>query len=157
MNEKGVMELTRVFEDWRAEDQKLSTCIEEIRDWMSEVNQLGIPHFGETASRLQPLREALAMHFEREIAMLTILGELYPQASPEVLAFRRQTLADHRSLLSRLDDLHERLKEIDPRFESWTAAMDEVDVFFEAIEQHERSESDRIEMLMPGNIENEMI
>ena len=47
MNTKGISELSHIFEDWRSEDRKLSSCIDEIRDWMSEVNQLGIPHFGE--------------------------------------------------------------------------------------------------------------
>ena len=84
--------------------------------------------------------------------MLAKLAELYPASSPEVGAFKRQTSADHHTLLARLDDLHSRLKEIDPPFESWTAAMDEVDVFFEAMEQHERNESDRVSMLMPGEL-----
>lgn len=153
MNAKRASELGHLFGDWRAEDRKLSTCIEQIRDWMSEVNQMGIPHFGETASRLKPLRESLIVHFEREDEMLAKLAELYPSSSPEVSAFKRQTRVDHRTLLSRLDDLHSRLKETDPPFESWTAAMDEVDVFFEAMDQHERSESDRVRMLLPNELD----
>ena len=150
MNTKRPSELCHLFDDWRAEDRKLSMCIEEIRDWMSEVNQLGIPHFGEAASRLEPLRECLLEHFAREDQILARLAELYPAASPEVEAFKRQTDADHQTLVGRLDDLRIRLKETDPQFESWTSAMEEVDVFFEAMEQHERSESDRVCMLMPG-------
>ena len=153
MNTKGASELGQIYESWRAEDRKLSTCIEEIRDWMLEVNQLGIPHFGETASRLQPLRESMLLHFEREDEMLEKLAALYPRTSPEVQAFQRQTERDHQTLISRLDELRGRLKEVDPQFDSWTAAMQEVDVFFEEMEQHERSESDRIEMLMPGTID----
>ncbi|WP_182870995.1 hemerythrin domain-containing protein [Rhodopirellula sp. JC639] len=150
MDTKGTSELCHLFADWRTEDRKLAVCVDEIRDWMSEVNQLGVPHFGETASRLQPLRDCLTEHFDREDAMLAKLAELYPAASPEVNAFKRQTSADHRLLLSRLDELHARLKEVDPPFASWTDAMDEVDVFFEEMEQHERSEADRVGMLMPG-------
>ncbi|MCA9135985.1 MAG: hemerythrin domain-containing protein [Planctomycetales bacterium] len=153
MNTKITSEVIHLFEDWKAEDKKLSACIEEIRNWMSEVNQLGIPHFGETASRLQPFRECLGEHFEREDAMLSKLAELYPANSPEVLAFKRQTDADHQTLIVRLDDLHSRLKETDPPFHTWTAAMDEVDVFFESMEQHERSESDRVRMLLPTQLD----
>ena len=153
MNARGVSELSRLFDDWQIEDRKLVECIEDIRNWMSEVNQMGIPHFGETASRLQPLRETLLVHFEREDQLLAKLAELYPASSPEVQAFLRQTRSDHHALRTRLDDLHARLKEVDPPFGSWTAAMDEVDVLFEAMEHHERSESDRVKMLIPGVVE----
>ena len=149
MNMNVTSEICRIFGDWQVDDQKLAACIDEIRDWMLEVNQLGIPHFGETASRLRPLRESLQSHFEREDQILNKLSELYSPTSPEVEAFARQTKLDHRSLMMRLNDLHSRLKEVDPPFESWTAAMDEVDVFFEAMQQHELQESDRVCMLMP--------
>lgn len=152
MNTKKQPAIYQLFDDWRAEDRKLTACIDEIRDWMSEVNQLGIPHFGETASRLQPLRESMLSHFHREDEILAKLAEHYPASSPEVQAFQRQTNADHLGLIHRLDELHSRLKETDPQFESWTAAMDEVDLFFEAMEQHERSESDRVSMLIPGDL-----
>ncbi|QDV42726.1 hypothetical protein Enr13x_25760 [Stieleria neptunia] len=150
MGTKRTSELCQLFEDWKAEDRKLAGCVDEIRDWMSEVNQLGVPHFGETASRLQPLRECLLQHFDREDEMLAKLETMYPDASPEVSAFKRQTAADHRLLLTRLDELHVRLKQVDPPFKTWTDAMDEVDVFFETMDQHERSEADRVGMLMPG-------
>lgn len=150
MNTKVASELCQIFAEWRSEDRKLALCIDQVRDWMSEVNQLGIPHFGETASRLEPLRETLVVHFRREDEILTKLSELYSPDSPEVEAFRRQTALDHRSLLMRMDDLYSRLKETDPQFASWTTAMNEVDVFFEAMQQHEIQESERISMLTPG-------
>jgi hypothetical protein len=149
MNTKARSELSELFEEWRTDDRKLATSIAQIRDWMVEVNQLGIPHFGETAAKLRPLRSSLETHFLREDAMLAKLAELYPSNSPEVMAFKRQTGLDHHALLTRLDKLLGRLGETDPQFPSWTAAMDEVDVFFEAMEQHERQESDRVGMLMP--------
>jgi hypothetical protein len=142
-------EIGQIFEDWQLDHQKLAACIDEIRDWMAEVNQLGIPHFGETASRLQPLRTHLQSHFEREDRILKKLSDIYAPATPEVEAFTRQTNLDHHSLMMRLEDLYSRLKQIEPPFESWTAAMDEVDVFFEAMQQHELQESDRVSMLIP--------
>ncbi len=150
MSGNATLELSRLLESWREEDQKLNVRIETIRDWMNQVNQLGIPHFGETASRLQPLRDSLLQHFTCEDEILAKLAALYGGQAPEVNAFKRQTRLDHQALLSRLDDLTRRLKEIDPPFESWTAAMDEVDLFFEAMEEHERNEHERVGMLMPG-------
>ena len=142
-------ELHRVFGGWRQEDGRLAALVDETRDWMSEVNQLGIPHFGETAARLEPLRDHLQRHFDQERRMIDKLAELYPTTSPEVRAFRHQTLSDQETLVARLDDLHRRLMEIDPPFQSWTEAMQEVDVLFEAMQQHELREADRVDMLMP--------
>ena len=150
MKMQSKSELGRVFAQWLDEDRRLATCIDEVRQWMSEVNQLGIPHFGETASRLEPARECLTVHFDREVEMLEQLKTLYPEGSPEVSAFTRQTLTDHERILNRLSDLCGRLTQVDPPFESWTSAMDEVDLFFEELELHERLESDRVSMLMPG-------
>lgn len=150
MKTKVASDLCQIFHQWRLEDRKLALCIDQVRDWMWEVNQLGVPQFGETAVRMQPLRKTLVVHFEREDEILQKLSELYSASSPEIEAFRRQTALDHRSLLTRLDDLDMRLTEVDPQFESWTAAMNEVDVFFEAMQQHELQESDRIGMLMPS-------
>ncbi len=149
MNTKDTSEICQLFHAWREDDRSLAATVDQIRDWMWEVNQLGIPHFGETASRLKPFRELLAEHFRRETMMLEQLSALYPSASPEVTAFQRQTVTDHQELLSRLDDLYQRLQEIDPPFASWSEAMDQVDVFFAAVEQHELLESDRVAMLVP--------
>lgn len=149
MNTKVTSEICQLFQAWQEDDRSLAATVDDIRDWMCEVNQLGIPHFGETAARLKPFRQSLIKHFDREKSMLEKLAEIYPSASPEVDAFRRQTDLDHQELLSRLDDLHRRLDETDPLFASWTEAMDQVDVFFAAVQQHELLESDRVNMLVP--------
>lgn len=140
------------FEIWRAEDRALESNIDEIRDWMHEVDQLGIPHFGETATRLGPLRDRLIAHFHREDEMIGQLAELYPSSSPEIDSVRRQSVRDHHQLLSRLDDLTARLDEIEPPFASWQAAMDELESFVDLLEQHEEQESDSIRMLMPTQL-----
>ena len=43
--------LVFIYETWREEDRQLEGFVDDVRDWMQEVNQLGIPHFGETALR----------------------------------------------------------------------------------------------------------
>ena len=149
MNTDTSVELGRLFDQWSAEDERLTVCIDEIRDWMTEVNQLGIPHFGETASRLEPVREFLDSQFAHENALLDRLGQAFSDDIPEIKSFSRQARSDHQTLLAWLADLTSRLTEIDPPFESWTSAMEEVDVLFERIEQHERDENDRFRMLLP--------
>ena len=142
--------LTEIFKNWRAEDSELEACLDEVRDWMGEVSQLGIPHFGETATRLRPLRERLVRHFEREDAMIAQLAQSYPPPSTEIDAVRSQSAYDHHLLLGRLDDLMQRLNETEPPLNSWKAAMDEVELFVVALEEHEEQESESIKILMPS-------
>lgn len=149
MNTNAKHPLTDFFQTWQTEDRALEVAVDEIRDWMHEVNQLGIPHFGETATRLAPLRNRLVNHFHREDEMIAGLAEQYPSTSPEIEAVRRQSGRDHHRLLCRLDDLIDRLAQIDPPFDSWQAAMDELEMFVDLLEQHEERESESIETLMP--------
>ena len=149
MSSQSKQTLTFIFDNWKEEDRQLETCVDEVRDWMLEVNQLGIPHFGETATRLRPLRERLFIHFGREVEMISQLATFYPASSPEIEAVRKQSISDHDRLMARLEDLIDRLSLPEPPFESWTEAMDEVGLFVDAIEQHEDHESDSIQMLMP--------
>ncbi len=149
MNSESQRSLALIYDSWQEEDRELETRIDEVRDWMLEVNQLGIPHFGETATRLRPLRERLFIHFGRENELISQLANFYPASSPEIEAVRKQSIADHDQLLSRLENLIDRLNLPEPPFQSWTEAMDEVSMFVDAIEQHEDRESDSIQMLMP--------
>ena len=150
MNTKSKNLLSSFYQTWKAEDRELEAGIDEIRDWMQEVTQLGIPHFGETATRLNPLRQQLVTHFQREDQMIGQLAGLYSTSSPEVEAVSRQSTRDHDQLLARLDDLIQRLSETDPPFASWQAAIAEVEMFVDVLEQHEEQEADSIETLMPA-------
>ncbi|MGI9473257.1 MAG: hemerythrin domain-containing protein [Rubripirellula sp.] len=142
--------LPDLYQQWSVEDRQLEACVDEVRHWMQEVAQLGIPHFGETATRLRPLAERLGTHFQREDDMIQQVAQLYPNTSPEVNAIRRQATRDHDQLRDRLGDLIERLDLLEPPFESWQLAIDEVELFVDMLEQHEEQESESIRMLMPA-------
>ncbi len=150
MNTKQQNEIATIFRRWHAEDRELESSMDEVRDWMNEVSQLGIPHFGETATRLRPLRERLVTHFEREDKMVAELAELYPTQSPEVKAVQRQSSRDHDELLIRIDGLIARLEQPEPPFRSWQSAMNEVEMLVGVLEQHEDQEAESIEMLLPA-------
>ena len=152
MNPSTKNSLPSIYQRWQAEDRELEACIDEVRDWMQEVNQLGIPHFGETATRLRPLRARLVSHFAHEDEMVSQLAELYPPSSPEVDAVRRQSHRDHGQLLERLDDLIQRLEQTEPPFDSWQTAIDQVELFVDVLEQHEDQESESFEMLIPAQV-----
>ena len=149
MNSGTERPLPKIFDRWRAEDRELELRIDELRDWMGEVSQLGIPHFGETATRLGQVRERLVKHFQREDEMVAELARLYPDSSPEIASIRKQSSRDHSQLLTRLDDLSKRLSELEPPFESWQEAMQDVELFVNELEQHEDHESESVMMLRP--------
>jgi hypothetical protein len=83
--------------------QHLHHLVRELRSWLYEVEQRGIPKFGETGYRLRKFRESLADHFE------TCSHQGLEQ--PLSLECRR--------LLGRLEDLIVRLEMPDPPFQSW--------------------------------------
>ena len=69
-NQSQTSSLSSLFQTWQSERRAISACIDELRQWMNEVSQLGIPHFGETAMRLGPLRSGLVDHFACEDEMV---------------------------------------------------------------------------------------
>lgn len=148
MNTKAKETLSTIFTDWQNEEEQLEVFIDAVRDWMGEVGQLGIPHFGEAATRLRPLRQRLDIHFEREDSIVQQLGALYESGSPEIDAVRRQSIRDHQKLLDFLDDFIRRLDETDPHFKSWEQAMEQLEMFVSLLEQHEDQESDSIQTLI---------
>ncbi len=149
MNEHANSAVHALFDAWKDEDRELESYIDSVRDWMNDVSELGLPRFGETANRLQRLRERLETHFERENRIGDQLQQLYSQKSVELDAARRQWQREHDLLIVRLDELISQLDEVDPPFPSWEAAMEQFEVFIVALEQHEDHELDSIEVLIP--------
>ena len=134
---------------WRDGHRKLDEFFDEYRKWAYDVAQQGVPHFGETADRLKQLRECLSEHFLAEDEICEQLIAITGTPSPELDANRRQVATDHINLLSRLDTLINELSEVDPPFDSWQQAVEQVERFCDALEQHEEQESDCIQWLVP--------
>lgn len=148
MNINVLKSVPQIVDHWHDEDRSLAACVEQVRQWMREVEQRGIPHFGETAARLSPLRERLLQHFEREDKMLHQIAELFLTPTPAIDAVRTQALHEHDQLLFALDELRGRLSRLQPPFVSWQAAMREVEEFFHSLERHEEQEAVNVQALM---------
>jgi iron-sulfur cluster repair protein YtfE (RIC family) len=138
-----------LFAKWQAEHRQLDEFTEELRTWTYEVAQLGIPHFGEAANKLTLLRVRLQKHFQQEDEIGNQLANQQSVPSVEIEATRRKATQDHISLSTRLDDLIDRLAQTEPPFDSWEQAVQEVDLFIDALEQHEEQESASITWLSP--------
>lgn len=141
--------IERLTYQWRDDHKKLDEFFDEHRRWAYDIGQRGIPHFGETADRLKQLRERLAEHFAREDEICDQLLAIADSPSPEVESNRRQVATDHVNLLTRLDKLISNLSELEPPFDSWQQAVEQVELFCDALEQHEEQESDCITWLVP--------
>jgi chromosome segregation ATPase len=148
MNVQARESLMQIFDLWRTEDRQLQSRVSEIRRWMAEVAQFGIPYFGEAATRLRRLRRQLAEHFNHEREMLAELGLHLPAPAVEFKALNTQANGEHTELLEDLDELMERLDQLDPPFPSWQHALQEFEQFVQAVEQHENDETQQIGALI---------
>jgi hypothetical protein len=114
---------------------------------MNEVSQLGIPHFGETATRFRPLRQRLIHHFAIEDEIIERGAAKRDATLPGSEDPHLGSSREHKELLERLDDMLSRLARPDPPFASWQAAMNEVEQFVDLLEEHESRESERIKAI----------
>lgn len=139
----------QIFDRWQREDRDIKSSIAEIRQWMREIELFGIPHFGEAATRLRSLHERMVRHFKSEHEMLVELSLKHPTSRLKIEELNRDASDDHNRLLDLLDDLMERLNQLEPPFESWQRAWKEFEHVVTAIEAHEASESECIAELIP--------
>lgn len=141
--------LAPLLQQWNDEHQDLSRSIRETTLWLGQVSQRGIPRFGELAARLSLMRQRMKQHFDRE----EVLGNDLQQASDclEVKTTRRRSINDHQHLTQRIDDLIARLSELEPPFDSFQQAIDQVGLFVDAFEQHEEQEAQGLQWLTHYN------
>lgn len=106
------------------QQRRLRDFVAHLRSWLYEVEQMGVPKFGETGFRLRGFREALADHFEscRHQHTEGLGREFEDQA---------------KQLLSRLDDLIRKLEMSDPPFSSWQELIRSLTEFTDDLEELE--------------------
>ena len=137
-----------LFARWRQEHDELDQVTGELRQWTYEVGQVGIPHFGEAGDKLAKVRQRLVEHFKREEEIgQQLLDDC--KNSAEAISTCRSASQDHEHLLGRITDLIVRLQQPEAPFESWQQAVREVELFLDALEQHEEHEEANITWLAP--------
>jgi hypothetical protein len=150
-NQQSLSHDTRalLLDQWKSEHNDLTHSIRETTLWLGQVSQLGIPRFGELAARLDAMRQRMRKHFDRE----EILNDDLQRSSDclEVKTTRQRSLSDHHHLTQRIDDLIARLSELDPPFESFQQAIDQIGLFVDAFEQHEEQEAQGLQWLTHHN------
>ena len=141
--------LEALLRQWNEEHDDLAKSIHDTTLWLGQVSQRGIPRFGELAARLSLMRQRMKRHFEREES----LGDDLQQASDcvEVKTTRQRAINDHQHLNQRIDDLIAKLSELEPPFDSFQQAIDQVGLFVDAFEQHEEQEAQGLQWLTNYN------
>lgn len=121
------------------EHRRLMLHIADVCDWLDEVEQLGMPRFGELGNRLQPLRDDLIAHFaqeERDGYLAVPLAKV-PRFRGEAEELCRQ----HSDFLRDLESLSEHLRETESPFRTWQDARRKFEQLVAALRQHEQREA----------------
>jgi hypothetical protein len=140
----------RQLDSFLNEHRDLMHRVSHLRGWWNEVAELGMPRFGELASRLVELRDILADHFRREEqgGYMTPALSAAPQLARQVSELQSQ----HEVLLERIDDLVSRLRCCDPAFPGWQVAKEEFEEILSDLREHEVAEN----MLMQSAFEQDV-
>ena len=119
------------------EHDELNVMISDLRSWLADIAELGVPHFGELSTRLRPLHEKLCEHFdhEEEHGLLSEAGD-----TPELSTAACELLKQHEQLRTELRDLINLLRDSETPFVSWQIACETFEGLCEVLAQHELAE-----------------
>jgi len=131
---------------WHSGRVLINEAIRRTRDWIRSESHCGTPCYRDLASQLRDLSASLRAHFQHG-------NELYESLRQElwcveVESAQRQKSADEHHLLVRLDAFIVSLEEVEPPFVTFEAAQDQLEWFFDELDQLEERESDSFEWLL---------
>jgi hypothetical protein len=130
---------------WNREHVDLAHRSEATQRWLRQVRQQHAQGYGDLAAQLKGFRQWLLGHFEREEELGAQLQRV--RDCVEMSASRRQIASDHQHLARRIDMLIQRLDELEPSFDSFAGAVEEVGLFIDAFELHEEQETQCLQWL----------
>ena len=120
------------------EHEQILSHMKELNDWWTELDERGLPKFGEMGTRVQTFRDLLAKHFEDEAQegyFKPVLDE-----SPGFCIMVPDFKEKHSTTLARIDDFVSRLKQSDPPFGNWNDALQEFETLLTDLRENENKE-----------------
>ena len=121
------------------EHRKLMGQIGELRQWWSELDELGTPKYGEMGTRLKLLREILAEHFREEENGGYLAAAL--AVAPRFQREAEELCAQHPDFLASLDQFVASLVEAESGMQSWQEVRDQLEHFLSELRRHEAREN----------------
>ncbi|WP_417382484.1 hemerythrin domain-containing protein [Gimesia sp.] len=116
--------------------------IKELNDWWRELDERGLPKYGEMGTRMEGLRDLLSQHFrdeEQEGYFKPVMDES-PGFCIMVPDFREK----HKEFLTRIDNFSTRLKQSEPPFQNWNEALQELQELLAELRTNENEEIQRV-------------
>ncbi|QDT91556.1 hemerythrin domain-containing protein [Gimesia algae] len=120
------------------EHEEIFSHMQELKDWWAQLDEKGLPKFGEMGTRVKGFRDLLAKHFddeEQEGYFKPVFDEA-PGFCIMVPDFKKT----HAEILFRIDDFITRLKETEPPFQNWNKALKEFEEILADLHEHEDQE-----------------
>ncbi len=108
--------------------------IKEIIDWWSQLEEKGLPKYGEMAMYVNELRDLLATHYsEEENEYFVLIKKEFPEIDLEI----RKMEIEHEKLLLKLDQFIAKLNLPGSGFQSWNEVMTDFQEFLKPFNEHE--------------------
>lgn len=125
------------------EHEQILSHIKELNDWWAELDECGLPKFGEMGTRVEGFRDLLAKHFsdeEQEGYFKPVLDE-----SPGFCIMVPDFKKKHSTFLCRIDDFVARLKQTEPPFKNWSEALKEFETLLADLRENETQEINMVQ------------
>jgi hypothetical protein len=155
-NSEARQELESVFQAWKDQHQELLQNLDGFLDQLRDnaaSDQASVGGEHELVGQLNRTREKLQEHFIAERQMNKLLKASRGKPTPEINSLKQKAESEHRQLLSRLEGQVESIasayRKKDPS--RWLQSVDEINLFLDALEQHEDQEADNIRWLMSSH------
>lgn len=124
------------------EHEQILSHIKDLNQWWAELDEHGLPKYGEMGTRMEGLRDLLSKHFndEEQEGYFKPLMDEEPGFCIMVPDFQEQ----HKEFLTRLDDFSVRLKKAEPPFQNWNEALQELKSILAQLRDNEKREIERV-------------
>jgi|TARA_R100001480_G_scaffold58717_1_gene71711 hypothetical protein len=124
------------------EHEQILSHIKDLNQWWTELDEHGLPKYGEMGTRMEGLRDLLSRHFndEEQEGYFKPLMDEEPGFCIMVPDFREQ----HNEFLTRLDDFSARLKQPVPPFKNWNEALEELKSLLAQLRTNEKREFEQV-------------
>ncbi len=131
---------------WISERGQLQVAIRNLRKWVCENQHRDPAPFGELATHLRDFNTLLRGHFTGAAEIFELMREKL--WCIEVQSAKRAAESDHSHLLGRLAFLTAKIDATQPLFETNDEANDQLEWFFDELDQHEERQADSFEWLL---------